>query len=166
MKGKNISESRATKSAIIGPPDANNLGTMFGGKVLAYIDEIAGLAAMRHARTSVVTASIDSVDFLFPIKIGQAICLEAFVTWTHNTSMEVFVTVTGEDLLTGDRIICATAFLTLIALDQEGRQVQVPAVIPESEYENKLHQTAEERAKQRKTRRSRSREIADEFGTL
>lgn len=166
MEGKKASESRSVKSAIIGPPDANNLGTMFGGKVLAYIDEIAGMAAMRHARTTVVTASIDSVDFLFPIKLGQAICLDAFVTWTHNTSMEVFVKVMGENLWTGDRIVCATAFLTFVALDKEGHQVQIPPVVPVSEYEKKLHETAPERAEQRKYRRGRSRKIADEFGML
>ena len=166
MKGKSARESRALKSVIIGPPDANNLGTMFGGKVLAYIDEIAGLSAMRHARTPVVTASIDSVDFLFPIKIGQAICLSAFVTWTHNTSMEVFVKVLGEDLRSGEKTVCATAFLTLVALDDDGNQFQIAPVVPESEYEKKLHQTAPQRAEQRKYRRSQSRNIADEFGMI
>ncbi len=166
MEAKKIRESRAVKSVIISPPDANNLGTMFGGKVMSLIDEIAGLSAMRHARSPVVTASTDSVDFLHPIKIGHAICLESFVTWTHNTSMEVFVKIVGEDLLTGDRTVCATAFLTLVALDKNGNQKLIPPVIPETDYEKKLNETAPHRAEQRQERRCHSKEFAAEFGLI
>lgn len=166
MKSKKISESLAVKSAIISPPDTNNLGTVFGGTVMAYIDDIAGLSAMRHARMIVVTASTDSVDFLYPIKAGQAICLESFVTWTHNTSMEVFVKVIGEDLGTGERRVCATSFLTFVALDNEGMPQPVPPVIPETEYEKKLHETGPERAELRRERRRRSKKLAEEFGLL
>ena len=126
MEVKPISESRAVKSAIILPPDTNNLGTMFGGKVMAYIDDIGGISARRHSRATVVTASTDSIDFLHPIGSDQSICLESFVTWTHRTSMEVFVKVLGEDLKTGDRRVCATAFLTFVALDEDGRPHPVP----------------------------------------
>ncbi len=166
MEGKRISESKAIKSAIIGPPDTNNLGTMFGGLVMYYIDDIAGLAAMRHARSGVVTASTDSVDFLSPIKVGQAVCLESFVTWTHNTSMEVFVKIIGEDLYTGKRTVCATSFLTFVAFDHDGNPKQVPQAIPETAYEKRLHEGAPERAEQRRERRRRSKQIAEEFGTL
>ena len=166
MKGKRIKESLAIKSAIISPPDANNLGTIFGGKVMAYIDDIAGLSAMRHSRMIVVTASTDSVDFLRPLKAGQAIHLESFVTWTHNTSMEVFVKVMGEDLQTGERFVGATAFLTFVALDNEGNPHPVPPVIPESEHEKKLFNTASERSRLRKERRQRSKAFAEKFGLL
>ena len=164
MKAKPANESKAVKSAIILPPDTNNLGTMFGGKVMSYIDDIAALSAMRHSRTTVVTASTDSVDFLHPIKSDQAICLESFVTWTHNTSMEVFVKVIGEDLLTGDRTVCATSFLTFVALDTQGEPHPVPAVIPETEFEKKLFETAPDRSVLRKERRARSKVFAKEFG--
>jgi acyl-CoA hydrolase len=97
MKAKPVRDSIAVKSAFILPPDTNNLGTIFGGKVMAYIDDIGGLSAMRHARMTVVTASTDSVDFLRPIRSDQSICLESFVTWTHKTSMEVFIKVVGND---------------------------------------------------------------------
>lgn len=166
MEGKKISESRAVKSAIISPPDTNNLGTMFGGNVMAYIDDIAGLSAMRHARTPVVTASMDSVDFLAPIKVGEAICLESFVTWTHQTSMEVFVKIIGEDLFSGKRTVCATSFLTFVALDQDGKRVTVPEAIPETEYERRLHETAPDRAEKRRERRRHSKMIAEEFGLI
>ena len=166
MEAKPVSKSRAVKSVIVGPPDANNLGTMFGGYAMALIDEIAGLSAMRHARTAVTTASTDSVDFLHPIKIGHTICLESFVTWTHNTSMEVFVKIVGEDMLTGERTGCATAFLTFVALDEDGRQKTIPAVIPETDYEKELHTTAPERAWKRQERRTQSKEFAKKFGLI
>jgi acyl-CoA hydrolase len=166
MEGKRVKASLAIKSAIISPPDANNLGTIFGGKVMSYIDDIAGLSAMRHSKSIVVTASTDSVDFLRPLKVGQAIHLESFVTWTHNTSMEVFVKVMGEDLKTGEVFVGATAFLTFVALDDQGRPHPVPPVIPESEHEKKLFDTAPERSRLRKERRTRSKGFADKFGMI
>jgi acyl-CoA hydrolase len=166
MEGKKVRESVAVKSAIIGPPDANNLGTMFGGKVMSYIDDIAGISAMRHCRMVVVTASTDSVDFIRPLKVGQAIYLESHVSWTHNTSMEVFVRVTGEDLKTGERFVGATAFLTFVALDNNGHPHPVPHVIPESEQEKKLYDTAPERSRLRKERRNLSKNFAEKFGMI
>jgi len=133
-------------------------------KVMAYIDDIGGLSALRHARTSVVTASTDSVDFLHPIQTDQSICLESFVTWTRNTSMEVFVKVIGENLRTGERIVCATSFLTFVALDDQGKPHPVPAVIPETEMEKKLYDSAPDRAKHRMERRKQSKLLAQEFG--
>ncbi len=164
MKAKPVSASKAIKSAVILPTDTNNRGTIFGGMVMYYIDDIAALSAMRHARMSVVTASTDSVDFLHPIKTTQAICLESFVTWTHNTSMEVFVKVIGEDLMTGERTVCATAFLTFVALDDQGKPCHVPPVLPESTTEKRLFDTAYERSLLRKERRKRSKAFAIEFG--
>jgi acyl-CoA hydrolase len=166
MEGKRVKDSLAFKSAIISPPDANNIGTIFGGKVMAYIDDMAGLSAMRHSRMTVVTASTDSVDFLRPLSVGHAIHLESFVSWTNNTSMEVFVKVIGEDLKTGDRFVTATAFLTMVAIDSEGRPRPVPPVIPESEYEKKLFETGPERSLSRKERRQNSKAFADKFGLM
>lgn len=165
MKPKPTSESRAVKTAIVLPPDTNNLGTIFGGKVMAYIDDMAGLSAMRHSRMTVVTASTDSVDFLHPIRSDHAICLESFVTWTHKTSMEVFVKVVGENLRTGKRTVCATAFLTAVALDHQGNPHPVPGVTPETELEKRLYNSAPERARIRNNRRRESQELAQDFGT-
>jgi len=165
MKPKLTSESRVVKTAIVLPPDTNNLGTIFGGRVMAYIDDMAGLSAMRHSRMTVVTASTDSVDFLHPIRSDHAICLESFVTWTHKTSMEVFVKVVGEDLRTGKRTVCATAFLTSVALDDQGTPHPVPGVVPETELEKRLYDSAPERARIRNNRRRESQELAKDFGT-
>jgi acyl-CoA hydrolase len=161
-----VKNTRAVKSSIVLPPDTNNHHTMFGGKVMSYIDDIAAISAMRHARSNVVTASTDSVDFLHPIYEGQSVCLESFVTWTSRTSMEVFVKVVAEDLLTGDRNVCATSFLTFVAVDENGTPKDISKVIPETDEEIWLHNSAPERAKRRRIRREESKKIAGEIGHL
>lgn len=157
-------ESRAIKAAMVLPPDINNYNTMFGGKVMFYIDDIAAIAATRHARTTVVTASTDSVDFLHPISRGQSVCLEAFVTWTNRTSVEVFVKVVAENMISGERTVCATSFLTFVAIDVKGQKQMVPAVIPETELELFLFDGAPERAKKRLEKREQSKALAKMFG--
>jgi acyl-CoA hydrolase len=160
---KFVRESRAVKASLVLPPDTNHHGNIFGGKVMAYIDDIAAISAMRHCRQRVVTASTDSVDFLHPIREGESICLESFVTWTHKTSMEVFVRVVAEELITGERRVTATSFLTFVAIDEKGRPVLVPEVVPETEEEKYLHQTAPARAERRRQRRIESKDFAARF---
>ena len=157
-------ESRATRASMVQPPDTNHYGTMFGGKVMSNIDDVAAIAATRHARTSVVTASTDSVDFLHPIRNGQSVCLEAFVTWTNRTSVEVFVKVVAEDMLSGERTVCATSFLTFVAININGEKQMVPGVIPETELEKFLFRGAPERAKKRLDKREISKQLAERFG--
>ncbi|MUK90682.1 acyl-CoA thioesterase [Ornithinibacillus sp. L9] len=165
MEKKPCSNSLAVKTSHVLPPDTNSHGTLFGGKLMADIDDVAAIAAVRHSRHPVVTASTDSVDFLAPVKEGDSICVEAFVTWTHNTSMEVFVKAVTEELLTGERKVCTTAFLTFVAVDENGRPTPVPEVYPETELEKLLHKEAPKRAARRKERRNTSKELATKFGT-
>lgn len=165
MEKKPCSHSLTVKTSYVMPPDTNTYGTLFGGKLMAYIDDAAAIAAMRHARKPVVTASTDSVDFLSPIKVGDSICVEAFVTWARHTSMEVFAKVVAENLLTGEREVSATAFLTFVAIDEDGKPVAIPSVYPETPQEKLLHNQAPLRAKYRDQRRKQSREMAQTFGT-
>ncbi|WP_028776393.1 acyl-CoA thioesterase [Shimazuella kribbensis] len=158
-------ESRCYKTSRIFPTDVNNHNTLFGGKLMAYIDDIASIAATKHCRQTVVTASTDSVDFLHPIRPTDSVSLEAYVTWTGNTSMEVFVKVIKEDLYNGERKIAATSFLTFVAFGENNRPAPVPIVIPETEEEIKLHETAPARAEIRKLRRIESKSLAN-FLTL
>ncbi|MFJ5622330.1 acyl-CoA thioesterase [Peribacillus loiseleuriae] len=162
---KYCSDSLVVKTSLVLPPDTNNNGTMFGGKLMAYIDDVAAISAMRHSRRSVVTASTDSVDFLHPIYEGNAVCLEAFVTYTGRTSMEVVVKVIAEDLLSGTRNLCVISFLTFVALDENEKPTLVPSIIPQSEMEIKLYESAVVRAEARKKRREGTKTIADIFGT-
>lgn len=158
-------DSLVVKTSIVLPPDTNNLGTMFGGKLMAYIDDVAAISAMRHARSYVVTASTDSVDFIHPIHEGHAVCLESFVTNTGRSSMEVIVKVVEEDLVTGSRNLCAISFLTFVAIDKNGTPTPVARIEPETELERTLYISAKERADARKKRRKDTQHIIDTIGS-
>src|SRR5699024_8512859 len=160
---KPCSNSNTVKTAQILPPDANQYGTLFGGKLMAHIDDVAAIAAVRHARKSVVTASTDSVDFLSPVKVGDSICVEGFVTSAHHTSMEVFVKVIREGLLTAEKTVCATAFLTFVALGDDGKPADVPGIYPETETEKMLYAGADLRKERRNERKKESQRMAKLF---
>jgi acyl-CoA hydrolase len=148
-----VSRSRSKMTEFVFPSEVNPRGTMFGGMLMQYIDKIANIAAIRHCRKGVVTASTDSMDFLSPVRVGEVVELEAFVTWTHRSSMEVYCIVRAEDLYTGEKRDTVTAFLTCVAVDEAGRPVPVPGVYPETEEEIRLHESAPERYEQRMKRR-------------
>ncbi|CAM4205215.1 acyl-CoA thioesterase [Paenibacillus alkaliterrae] len=149
---KPAKESRTIMTQLIFPLDTNHNHTMFGGKLMEYMDKVAAIAAMRHARMQVVTASTDSLDFLAPIRVGEVIEVEAFVTWTNRSSMEIYVSVESENLFTGERKKTVTAFFTFVALNEHGKPALVPAVVPETEDEMKLHASAPDRYGLRKKR--------------
>lgn len=134
------------------------MGTIFGGTILAYVDEIAAIAAMKHSRKVVVTASIDSVNFLSSAKVGDILTLEAFVISTGRTSMEVFVKVESENLETATKTLTTTSILTMVAKDADGVPAQVPGVVPQTDEERTLHKTAVER----RQRRLKLRDITEE----
>ena len=165
LQAKLVSESRTSMTDLVLPSDTNIYGTIFGGRVMAYVDKIASITAMRHCRMPVVTVSTDSFDFLAPIKVGEAISLEAFVTWAHNTSMEIFCRIECEDLLTGKRTQTGTSYLTFVALDKSGRPTPVPAVIPETDEEKWHFNTAagrrEVRLRHREERQQSERDRAN-----
>ncbi|NBD23456.1 acyl-CoA thioesterase [Paenibacillus glycinis] len=150
---KPTSESRSTMMQLIFPSDTNYHGTMFGGKVMEYMDKIAAITSMRHARGPVVTASTDSLDFVAPIRVGDVIDVEAYVTWTHRSSMEIYVKVETENLYTGERKTAVTAFFSFVALDENGKPKPVAAVIPETDEERALHDSAPARYELRMQRK-------------
>ncbi|PAV30456.1 acyl-CoA thioesterase [Virgibacillus profundi] len=152
MEKVTIQSSRTIQTRLVLPPDTNHLNTIFGGKVLAFIDEIAALTAMKHAKSAVVTASIDSVDFLSSAKVGDSLILESFVTYTGTSSMEVYVKVTAHDLIENEEKLTTESFLTMVAVNEEGRPVPVPKVYPETEEERQLHMTAPSRKRNREKR--------------
>nr|GGG80445.1 hypothetical protein GCM10011398_27280 [Virgibacillus oceani] len=121
-----IQDSKTVQTRLVLPPDTNHLNTIFGGKVLAYIDEIAALTAMKHAKSAVVTASIDSVDFLSSAKVGDSLTLEAIVTYTGTSSMEIYVKVTAHDLIKNEERLTTESFLTMVAVNKAGKPIPVP----------------------------------------
>ncbi|MDQ1909038.1 acyl-CoA thioesterase [Paenibacillus sp. GD4] len=161
MSQKYVNETRVMKISRVFPLDVNNHNTLFGGKLMSLIDDIASISASKLCRGTAVTASTDSVDFLKPIRPTDSVSLESFVTWTGRTSMEVFVKVMTENLYTGKRDIAATSFLTFVGLDDNNQPIPVPRIIPETEEEKKLFETAQQRAEMRKIRREESKKFAD-----
>ncbi|MBM7652037.1 acyl-CoA thioesterase [Neobacillus cucumis] len=160
MEAKTCNETRVIRTSRIFPNDVNNHNTLFGGKLISDIDMLASISAVRHSRAECVTASIDSVDFLSPITPKDSVCIETFVTFTGTSSMEVIAKVIAENMMSGERKIAATAFLTFVALDQNGKPTKVPAIIPETEEEKKLYETGKGRAEKRKEHRKNSKEYA------
>jgi acyl-CoA hydrolase len=163
MEKKACSESRTIQTDLVLPNDTNAHHTLFGGALMSRIDRVAGIAAMKHCQKAVVTASTDSVDFLNPITLQDAVTLEAFVTWTGNSSMEVFVNVTAQNTCTSEIRTAGTAFLTFVSLDEDGNHSIVPSVYPETKEEKYLFETGEERARARKLRRGQSKQFAHIF---
>ncbi|SIS44905.1 acyl-CoA thioesterase [Salimicrobium flavidum] len=145
--------------------DLNNYNTLFGGVLMKKLDNNATLSARRYARTKeCVTASTDSIDFLHPIHQSDSVCVESFVSYTGNKSMEIFCKVIAEDMITGERRMAATAFLTFVALDENKKPISVPQLVPETEEEKFLYESGKERAERRRTRKQHSKELTEIIG--
>lgn len=157
MLGKPVRESISEYSEIALPNDANALGNVLGGKVMHLVDLAAAMAAIRHARRPCVTASVDSLHFLHPVRIGQLIVLRSSVNRVFRSSMEVGVQVETETLLTGEKLHTCSAYLTFVALDANGKATEVPPVIPETEEELRRYRQAGERREYRLAMRHRLR---------
>src|SRR5690349_8505632 len=157
MHGKFVRESVSEYSEIALPNDANGLGHVLGGKVMHLVDLAAALAAIRHARRPVVTASVDSLHFLHPVRIGELIVLRSSVNRVFRTSMEVGVQVETEELMTGRKLHTCSAYLTFVALDEDRKAVEIQPVVAESEEEKRRYREAGERREYRLAMRKRLR---------
>jgi acyl-CoA hydrolase len=127
------------------PNDANVHGAVLGGRVMHHVDICAAIAAGRHSGSGVVTAMIDEVEFLHPVPVGCLLILKATVNYASRTSMEVGVSVWSENPRTGERLRTSSAYLTFVAVDAQGRPVDVPPVLPETEEEKRRYAEAERR---------------------
>jgi len=145
MPPKPPSASYTEMVQVVLPNDANPLGFMLGGSVMHLIDIAGALASHRHARQRVVTAAVDGLQFLHPIKVGDLIILQARVTAVFRTSMEVEVQVFSEGALTGERLLTSRAFLTFVAIDEAGCRVRVPDLVPETDEDRRRAAAAETR---------------------
>lgn len=152
IESKPMGASRTIQTKLVLPADINHLQTIFGGHVLAYIDEIAAITAMKHSNTAVVTASIDSVDFLNSARVGDVLELEAVVSSTGRTSIEVFVSVHSMNLLTREIKLTTESFLTMVAMDENSKPTPVPGIFPETDNEISLFKTGPARREHRKQR--------------
>lgn len=159
-KGKTPAESRAEMVQVVLPNDANQLGNILGGTVMHLIDIAGAIAAHRHARSHVVTASVDSVDFTHPIRVGQVIVLRSQVTRAFRTSMEVEVKVYLEDYITGERRLTSSAFVTYVAVGEDLHPAPVPPLIARTAEEKRLYREALGRRRRRLALAARARRRA------
>ncbi|HEU4402307.1 MAG TPA: acyl-CoA thioesterase [Candidatus Polarisedimenticolia bacterium] len=148
---KPAEESRVEMTEVVLPEDTNQYGHAWGGRVMALIDKAAAIAAVRHCRANVVTASVDSLIFRAPVKLGHILKLYALVNAAFHTSMEVGVRVVSEDPLSGLQAHCCSAFVTMVALNSTGHPTPVPGLLPAGR---------EGRRRQREARRRRQARLA------
>lgn len=142
-------DSFVQMTEIVLPIHTNALGTIFGGTVMSWIDVAAAISAGKHARRVVVTASVDALHFVAPIKLGHVVYLQACVNFSGRTSMEVGVRVDSENPLTGERTHTVTAYMTFVALDEHGRPAEVPRLEPITQDEKRRFHAAVERRNSR-----------------
>ncbi|WP_332645291.1 acyl-CoA thioesterase [Lysinibacillus sp. 54212] len=152
-------ESRVFRSSRVFPNDFNNHNTLFGGRLISDMDQVASISAAKHSRKECVTASVDTVEFLHPIRPEEAVTFESFVIWTGTSSMEIFIKVHTENLLTGATKIAAIAYFTFIALDKNGKPCPVPQIVPETTEERYLFEKSNQRSQFREDRRKFNKEI-------
>jgi acyl-CoA hydrolase len=149
MDGKFPKASATHHEHMIRPQHTNARSTAFGGEVMAWVDTVAAVCAMRHCGKAVVTASIDSLHFLAPIPLGWIACLDASVNYAGRTSCEVGVKVTAYNPITAEQHHTASAYLTFVALDSNGRPAPIPKIVPETPKDKERYAGAEVRRKGR-----------------
>jgi acyl-CoA hydrolase len=145
LKSKTPKESHAISTEIVLPNDTNTLGNLMGGRLLHWMDITSAIAAHRHCRRVVVTASVNNVSFNQPIKLGDVVTIEAKVSRAFSTSMEVFIDVWVENHVSGEKTKCNEAIYTFVAVDQVGHPISVPQLTPESAEEIARYNAAQRR---------------------
>lgn len=149
MEGKRVKESSVIMAQQMNPLDANPAGNVHGGVIMKLIDTAAGAVAVRHSRSNAVTASIDRLDFHHPVYIGDFLTLKASLNFVGKTSMEVGVRVESENLITGKKCHTASAYMTFVALDKQGRPLELPPLILETEEDRLRNEEARARRETR-----------------
>ncbi|MFA5181516.1 MAG: acyl-CoA thioesterase [Syntrophales bacterium] len=149
MEGKKVRDSSVVMAQQMNPQDANPAGNVHGGVIMKLIDTAAGVAAIRHARSNAVTASVDRLDFYHPVFVGDFVTLRASVNFVGRASMEVGVRVESENLLTGERLHTSTAYLTYVSLDKHGKALALPPLILDTDTQRRRHGEAKTRREMR-----------------
>lgn len=145
MEAKPVSKSFVTMTELVLPSHTNYLKSVFGGVIMSWIDIAAAISAQRHSSRPVVTASIDALNFIAPVYVGWIVNLKASVNYVSRTSMEVGVRADAENPIEAKTFHVASAYLTFVAIDDNGKPMSVPRVIPESEAEIRRFHAAEKR---------------------
>lgn len=157
LTGHPVSHSQSEMTELVLPNDTNQLGVLLGGRLMHWIDMAGALAAHRHSNCHAVTASMDHIDFLEPVSMGDFVILKSSVNRAFRTSMEVGVKVFAENYISGSRRHVASAYLTFVAIDQQKKPEFVPPVIPETDAEKRRYEDALHRRKLSLEARARSK---------
>ncbi len=160
MNGKGVDESRVVMAQVMNPQDANPAGNVHGGVIMKLIDTAAGTVAVRHARSNVVTAAIDRLDFHQPVFIGDLLTLKASLNFAGRTSMEIGVRVEAENCMTGEVRHTSSAYLTFVALDKTGQPLEVPALLLETAGDRRRNEEAKARRAMRSLERKKEKEAS------
>jgi acyl-CoA hydrolase len=164
---RTVNESRAERSEIVFPADTNALGNLFGGRLMQFIDLVGAVSASRHARAITVTASMDHLDFVAPVHVGDLLILKASVNRAFKTSMEVGVKAMVEDVRgTGGLRHVSSAYLTYVAVDLQGKGIIVPQVVAETEHQMRRFEDAARRREMRAGETLRKRELRAALGSV
>jgi len=152
---KTVCESRVEMAQVMFSYDANQAGNVHGGTIMKLIDTAAGIAAIRHCRTNVVTASMDRLDFYKPVFVGELVMLRASINYVGTTSMEIGVRVETEEIMTGKVCHTNSAYLTMVSLDKNRRPIAVPEIVPQTDDEKRRFKEGRARAERRKELREK-----------
>ena len=156
---RTVADSQSERAEIIFPGDANPLGNLFGGRLMQFIDLCGAMAACRHSRAISITVSMDHIDFVAPVKVGDILILKASVNRAFNTSMEVGVKAMVEDVRAQKLRHVSSAYLTFVAVDAAGNRIEVPQVIPETEHQIRRYEDAGRRREMRSGETQRKKEL-------
>ena len=157
-ESRTVSASQSEMTELILPNDTNTMGNLLGGRLMHFIDLVGAMAAYRHSRRPVVTASMEHIDFIAPVHIGDLLILKASVNRVFTRSMEVGVKVWVENAMVGVTRHVASAYLTFVAIDEQGRSVPVPPMLSETSEEQRRFADAGRRREQRKSEQERKRQ--------
>jgi acyl-CoA hydrolase len=161
---RTVEESQSERSEIIFPADANALGNLFGGRLMQFIDLVGAVAASRHARAPVVTASMDHLDFVIPVRVGELLILKASVNRAFKTSMEVGVRAMVEEVREQRLRHVSSAYLTYVAVDRDGKGIAIPRIVAETEHQKRRYEEAGRRREIRVEETTRKREMRMALG--
>jgi len=162
---RTVADSQSERSEIIFPADTNPIGNLFGGRLMQFIDLVGAMAASRHARALTVTASMDHLDFVTPVRVGELLILKASVNRAFRTSMEIGVKAMVEDMKQTSLRHVASAYLTYVALGPDGKSTEVPQIRPETEHQKRRYEDAGRRRVIRSTETERWRELKKNLET-
>jgi acyl-CoA hydrolase len=154
---RSVAESQSEMTELVLPNDTNTLGNLLGGRLMHFIDLVAAMAAYRHARANVVTASMEHIDFIAPVHVGDLVILKASVNRAFQTSMEVGVKAWVENAIAGTRRHVSSAYLTFVAIDQNGRRLPVPPLQVNGEEQERRYEDAGRRRERREQEHERKR---------